>query len=198
MKITLWTIQNEIVWNELQTQGKFIPKVNYIDESFLKEYDWMKLEMEKRLGESISERKYPIWSWYQYIDKNKKKPDLRRTGHLAKGETGYRIEIQKNRKEVLLSDFELWHHVLNNQYLPKSEQDEKDFELRMKLKYGNTKPDNLMKYKRKVIEKSWERIFNMDFENPYVTYPLEKKSIQATFWELKIEEVIKVDKFKPR
>ena len=48
---------------------------------------------------------------------------------------------------------------------------------------------------RNQIEESWEKIFDMDFNLEYYTLPLEKKKVQATFWELQLKDVIKVDKF---
>lgn len=130
--------------------------------------------------------------------KLKKKPDLRSSGHLEKGKIGYRIEIQKNKNEVLLSDFELWHYVLNNWYLPESEEDSKAFDKRIQLQYPMTSDDDIKNFEKKVIEDSWGKIFDMSFEDPYIASPFDEKSIQATFWELSIEEVIKVDKFKSR
>jgi hypothetical protein len=40
--------------------------------------------------------------------------------------------------------------------------------------------------------------FNLSFDDPYFTKPVEKKSIQATFWELHLDEVQKVDKWKSK
>jgi hypothetical protein len=46
--------------------------------------------------------------------------------------------------------------------------------------------------------KNWEKIFDLDFENGYFARPRKQKAIQATFWELKLEEVVSVDYFTAR
>ena len=48
------------------------------------------------------------------------------------------------------------------------------------------------------IQKSWQRIFDMNYAPKDISWYFEKKSIQATFWSLKLSEVIKVDKFTAR
>ena len=56
------------------------------------------------------------------------KPDLRSSGHLLKGERGVRIEFRVSDRLILLSDFDLWHYVLNYWYLPESQKDDEAFE----------------------------------------------------------------------
>ena len=43
-------------------------------------------------------------------------------GHLPKGERGVRLELQVADDRVLLSDFDLWHYVLNYWYLPETRE----------------------------------------------------------------------------
>jgi hypothetical protein len=38
-------------------------------------------------------------------------------------------------------------------------------------------------------------IFDMNFDLEYYTLPFEEKKIQATFWRLKLDDIIKADKF---
>ncbi len=107
MKIKLWTIQDERGWNELQSKGILIAKKEFIDPYFRTGYDWMRNQMNSRIEYRNKEIQYPIWAWYQSVNKKRKKPDLRESGYLPKGNQGYRIEFIKNSKDVLLSDFEL-------------------------------------------------------------------------------------------
>jgi len=52
---------------------------------------------------------------------------------------------------------------------------------------------------RKKIEKSWERIFDLKKEDEDIVYGFNaQKSIQATFWQLKIKQVIKTEIFIAR
>lgn len=192
MKIKLWTIQDEKGWSELQTKGILTPKVDYIESDFKRGYDWMKIQMDKRIGKSNNENQYPIWAWYQYFDTNKRKPDLRKSGHLPNGTLGYRIEIEKEQEDILLSDFILWHWPLcYKDYIADSEKEALEFEKRL----DNKKFEQLSKIKKNQIEKSWEKVFDMNFDLEYYTLPFEEKKIQATFWELRLDDIIKVDKF---
>ena len=52
-------------------------------------------------------------------------------------------------------------------------------------------------FQQKII-KSWDKVLDLDFEAPYWTYPKSNKSIQATFWTLKVEEIVKVVYFIAR
>ncbi len=63
--------------------------------------------MEKRIGKSKDKKQDPIWAWLQHFDTNKKRLDLRKLGHLPKGEIEYKIEIEKEREDILSSDFVL-------------------------------------------------------------------------------------------
>ena len=148
--------------------------------------------MERRMktprpGKSI----LPIWAWYQWEGVNGRKPDLRSAGYLPRGERGVRVELEVDEDRVLLSDFDLWHYVLNYWYLPKSEKDGEDFEKGLAHAglsfYGCNHKHTLgnIRYRHR-IERSWERIFLIDWSDRAhaIALPQEKKSIQATLWEL--------------
>lgn len=191
----LWTIQDELAWEELQTKGTFIQQEKYIDIDHKEGYDWMRDQMNKRIGPPTNANQYPIWGWYQATDVSKKKPDLRESGYLPRGTVGYRIEIEKDTKDVLLSDFELWHTPLcYRKYIANSEEESIAFE----KEFGNTDLKELSQLIKDKIKISWEKVFDMDFDVPYFALPFEEKIIQATFWELKLKDIIKVDKFTAR
>ncbi|WP_074406597.1 MULTISPECIES: DUF3841 domain-containing protein [Aquimarina] len=192
MKIKLWTIQNESGWNELQKKGFLIPKEEFVKPDFKSGYEWMKIQMSNRIGKPEKTNQFPVWAWYQHFDSNKRKPDLRKSGHLPSGTVGYRIEIEKEQKDILLSDFILWHWPLSyKDYIADSEIEANEYEKRR----GNDEFEKLSKLEKNLIEKSWEKIFDMNFDLEYYTLPFQEKKIQATFWELQLEDVIKVDKF---
>ena len=101
---------------------------------------------------------------------------------------------------VLLSDFSLWHHVLNYWYLPASRKDERAFERQLNavgLDYFKTKPlpDSRL---HKRVEASWERIFDLDFVARGVTGPRDERIVQATLWALPLEWVRKITWFTSR
>ncbi len=200
MKIKLWTIQNAEGWNELQTEGILTGKLEYIDPDFKDGYDWMKVQMNKHIGQSKQDNQYPIWAWYQANDISNKRPDLRASGYLPKNSIGYRIEFEKELNEILLSDFYLWDSspLYHRVYIGSSETDELKFKESLNKLGEDTTFKNLPLNIKNKIEKSWEKIFDLHFTTKDFGFPIEKKKIQATFWILKLSEVIIVDKFIAR
>ena len=75
---------------------------------------------------------------------------------------------------VLLSDFDMWHNILNDGYL---------------ALYGK---DDIEDPSEEEKLKSWENVFNIDIVTDYWNTP---KSTQATFWELKKKWVLKAEHF---
>jgi len=67
--------------------------------------------MEQRIGNSEFKNQYPIWAWYQHQDANRRKPDLRRTGHLPAGTNGVRIDLKriKMKFSYQISYFGIFH-----------------------------------------------------------------------------------------
>ena len=45
---------------------------------------------------------------------------------------------------------------------------------------------------------SWERIFDLDWADEDVTSPRQSRAIQAVFWKLRREHVVRVDLFTAR
>jgi hypothetical protein len=110
--IKLWTIHPVSVWNTLNKTGTLrVSSLHKLDSDWLPAYKWMTAQMQKRLPSSPKDIA-PIWSWLQWTN-NRRMPDLRAAGHLEPGAKGVRLEIEVNPNRVLLSDFDLWHNVLN-------------------------------------------------------------------------------------
>jgi len=155
MKVKLWTILEEKGWQELQTKGVFKGKAEFVEPDFKEAYDWMKVQMKKRIGPPKSNDQYPVWAWYQYINEKKKRPDLRSTSFLPTGTKGYRVEIEKEEKDVLLSDFQLWDSPLSYKYfIANSESECLKFEAEMNQKFGTDSFSKLPVKIRAKIEKS--------------------------------------------
>ena len=85
----------------------------------------------------------------------------------------FELEILDN--EVILTDFEYWHYVLNNSALI---QDLEKF------------------YTNEEKLESWQNIFDLDFRL-YGDEDDEKfpRYVQATFWGIKKENVLSIKKF---
>ena len=193
-------MQSVTAWQRLESAGVLHTNRRCIDNYFLAAYNWMAEQMRHRLAVRPSETALPLWAWYQWQGQNRRKPDLRASGHLMKGERAVRIEFEIDDRVVLLSDFELWHFVLNYWYLPVSEDDGEAFEKELAkhgLSFFHTKPLPHRKYHER-IEKSWRRIFDLDWSSEGIASPRAEKSIQATLWKLRLDQVKNVQEFIAR
>lgn len=186
----LWSIQPLAVWEKLQKTATLNNNATYAQQDFLPAYRWMTAQMQQRIGPAPFKEALPFWAWFQAYGLKKAKPDLRRSGHLPGGRKGVRLQLEIPAEQVLLSDFELWHYVLNNWYLPISLADGELFERKRKKQW--------ITEQKTVIQESWQRIFDLDFAVAEISDVYEKKSLQATFWELKLENVIDVQLFVAR
>jgi hypothetical protein len=197
----LWTIQTPEVWKILQKRGCYTATKPEMlgDCYFEKHYRWMAKQLSRRVGPSPTQCLWPIWAWRQWSNWQKAKPDLRFGGHAEKGERCVRMQIEIDDQQVLLSDFTLWHHALNYWYLPESEKDGDGFERELEksgLSFYKTKP--LPQPYHGKITRSWQRIFDLNWVAEGISSPRQDKSIQAVFWELKLQQVQKVDFFTAR
>jgi len=122
------------------------------------------------------------------------------SGHLERGAKGVRIELDVDERRALISDFDLWHFVLNYWFLPASEADGDGFESELTAKglsFFKTKPLSDSRYHR-VIEASWERIFDLDFASANIARPRKQKSLQACLWEINLADVSEIKTFRAR
>lgn len=142
-------------------------------------------QMQERLGPPAKAVKLPLWAWYQYSGRRNK--PIARKYQLPKGRKGYRVECLLPDEQVLLSDFTLWHQVLNNCYLPVNETDHDEFDQEFGAlpEYAG---DHLTQ-RQCVIEESWQRIFDLDWYSDYICAPRDQKAIQACFWRLELSQV---------
>lgn len=193
----LWTIQPVSVYETVMESGVYRcdPYQSWmlqpVDESeaglvldgqFAECYDWMARQMEKRVGPRPEHVRYPVWAWYQFD--GKKKPDLRRERweNGNPGEKWVCIFLEVPDEQVLLSDFHMWHFVLNGWPISDTEEeaDRVDAYL-VTLTEGQRKA---------FLEKNWEKVFDTEpFDNGYTS---RGDDIQATFWELKKEYILNV------
>ena len=197
--MTLWTIQSIAAWKILQREQVLFADQRYSENLFLDAYRWMAKKMVRRIESESEIVSLPLWAWYQWEGK-RRKPDLRSSGYLSKGQRGVRIEFEQSDKGVLLSDFELWHYVLNYWYLPRTVADGEAFEAELSehnLSFFEMKPLPVRAYHQS-IENSWDRIFDLDWVDEEITHPFDKKSIQATFWQVHFDQIRDVQFFTAR
>ncbi|TKI55941.1 DUF3841 domain-containing protein [Brevibacillus antibioticus] len=169
---TYWTLQTEIAWKHFKEQG-------YLEGSpahamYPDEYQWMMKQMKKRLSNYRGE--HPIWLWM-------KKPDMRHTGHFQEGTRCVRLTIELNKGDVLVSDFDDWHFVLNNWFCSDNEQEDSAFE------------KGLLKISKEV---SWERIFELNRVRDPKWHGDGERILQGTTGRIEIHHVKIVEHFVTR
>ncbi len=187
-------------WKILQREQVLFADQRYSEDLFLDAYRWMTKQMERRIESKSEIMSLPLWAWYQWDGIERRKPDLRSSGHLPKGQRGVRIEFEQSATGVLLSDFDLWHYVLNYWYLPRTIAEGDAFEAELSkhnLSFFEMKPLPVHAYHQR-IEDSWNRIFDLDWVEEEISEPYAKKRIQATFWKLHFDQIKDVQVFTAR
>jgi hypothetical protein len=181
----LWTIQTEEAFRLLERRGVLRGDGRRVDPDYRKAYVWMVKQMVLRIGKPPGRSRAPVWAW-KICSRQSPKPDLRSTGHLPSGTAGVRIEFEASPDSVLLSDFTRWHNVLSGYFLDDNADDGAHL-------VG-------MKFEDRValIEKSWERIFELERGNPDYWGALAERGIQATPWQIEWAQVRKVTRFTAR
>jgi hypothetical protein len=184
----------------MQEVGYLRGNAVHVEEDWISCYQWMIEQMRLRIKQSHDNAySYPVWAWYQWRNDKQKKPDLRSSALLNRGEKGVLIEFEIEQDSVLLSDFELWHFVLNYWYLPSSLQDIGRFEEELRkinLSFYQQKPLPNEVFHMEIVH-SWEKIFDLDWvdDEQEITCIKSDKSIQATIWEVKLEQIRSVREF---
>lgn len=184
MKKILWTIQDEAAFEVFEKTGVLRADPNHLlfDGDFQDAYQWMADQMRHRIGASPEGVQYPVWAWYQW-EGQRKRMDLRRSGYAKRGTPLVQIIFEADPQEFLLSDFDAWHFVQNEHYLADSESKWDDF-------YANDGDQ-----RKEEIIASWDKIFDMDHDVLNWDSKPTYRSIQATLWEIRMSQVIKVEHF---
>jgi len=141
--------------------------------------------------------RYPLWGWYRWQGAGRCRPDLRCAGHLERRVPGFRIEVDLPDHMVLLSDFDAWHCVLNRSLLSLNEREFEAFYAQMKLQGMDHRWPYPEPFHSLVVS-SWQHIFDMGAGDPDWCGPQFGRSVQATFWELRLSRVRRVDAFTAR
>ncbi len=200
----LCSIQSEAAYQAALNKGVLRADWDYI---FLREepapYLWMAEKLSEKSPKPDERIVTPIWAWFQWRGKRKRR-DLRYSGCGKRGEAMVRLTIEMPDERVLLSDFMNYNSVLMNDYIPDSEEDSERFDQEMEragityadLRDGTGDDEIRQSFQAKIIQ-SWDKIF--DIESIKTDYSdSEDQSIQAVMWEVKISEIIKVERFIAR
>ena len=119
-----------------------------------------------------------LWVWLQCESKKRPAPTMSPSEIQDGEEQAVMLELNVPDDTVLLSDFMLWHLPLNNGAIC-SKHESKEYE--------KCSPEN---QKDRMLT-TWERIFDLDMRDPYLTMTRRKnRSIQGTIWLLRKEWLI--------
>jgi len=188
----LWTIQPLNVYEKLLTQGTLHcnPDCDGFwgreSQEFTAAYDWLAGQMQFRISPPPEGVQYPFWAW-ALIDGVSKNPDLRRVEFNGFVGEHVILELEIPDVNVLLSDEENWHYVLGRYYLHDVHDNEGKWEENDAWFNGLSSNEQ-----ESVMRKSWEKIFDKDDSDNAWKY------VQATFWELRLNQVKGTRKFVGR
>jgi len=193
--VILWTIQDMTAWERLQRYGVLRADGRRAPAYFRDAYRWMSEQMRLRLPPNPA--RYPLWAWYRWEGTARCSPDLRAVGHLDKGASGVRIEFEIPDRMVLLSDFDGWHCVLSRCLNSANEQEFDAFDAELEREAAGARWPFPEPFHSQVVS-SWERIFDLEGGDEDWCGPASRRCVQATFWELALSQVRRVDSFKAR
>ena len=183
-KLILYTYQSKEAVKRLQQVGvlklykkdrKFTHLTRYDGEQynyFEYPYKYMIHEMKKRLPPpSDSKVYYPIWAWYKSAGRYKPQKKMDK---IHKGLVRLKLEIDESR--VLLSDFDAFAAVISGTRILKEEESETiDFDADKKF------------------DPSLQEMFTLHRkEDTYFSFSIRSETIQATFWELYLSDVVEI------
>jgi len=173
--VRLWTVRAADELRSARWPLRADPR--FVDPYMLPAYRWMAGQLRRKAGPPPRGVTLPLWAWVT-------RPDLRTSAHLPKGRKGVVLELELPEPQVLVSDFERFHAVLNRHYLALNQADDARFD-RALARSGRTEWPFTPAIRTRV-EQSWRRIFSDvrgEGGRRYWGAP-EHAALQAVFWEL--------------
>jgi len=177
-KVTLWTRQDIRSLDEIKTKGVFRVKRKHIEEQYedianhyIPLYEWFVAEASKRVPKPEGVE-FPIWC--SISEENMLRP--------IENTVVYVLEVDES--EVIYFDGMKWDYVLNHLYIPKDEEDLKEYQRDLERKgfkdsfsFVEGKYAKLYPEEKKRVMDSWTRIFEIDDWNIF--------RVQANIWEIR-------------
>ena len=205
----LYTVQPKWIYEHLMKEGVFYFKSQVYEDPFLKDthwtkaYDWLKEQMISKGIQKPDLAQDLGWAWYRWTEKNHApngnwiKSGLKHRN--AYEEIDVRMEIDIADHRVLLSHYHAWHMVLNYSYLDymhkMDEFEEKCNKIMSKEQYRQTPfPIEALDHD---VKHSWQKIFDLSLSDTIINdgESNEQLPVQATFWHLTREDIIKAEAF---
>ena len=177
-KIKVWTRQSEKILQELESSGRYIVKKEYIQE-----------KMENHAGLYLD-----VYNWYaQKAQKISPKPDdvifpiwvsVTESTRLGASEGNVFLELEVEKKDLIIINENKWGYVVNYMYIPKDDQDEAEHDALLEKYQTHDTAAYLSPFypviKSKII-KSWDRVFE-DADIPVIN-----NDMTGTLWEIRKE-----------
>lgn len=180
----LWTVQPREVYEDIMRTGSyhFDATKNPMRNDFESAYEWLEATMERR-GIKRSDPSDPlVWAWQIMDGKCYVSPYNKEIWSSDKDEVLLQINIPD--EQVLLSDFDAWHYVLNRWYYDTSGTEE---EWEENQKWFKSLPAE----EQEIIKKaSWLKCLDITPMNS--EWRTNGKYVQATFFGLHKDQIEKV------
>jgi hypothetical protein len=194
----LWSIQNYERWQRLQHDG--VLRQLRVEREERLSYSFMREQLTAKAGAAPNGRCWPIWAWHQWRGPSRPQPDLSHEEYADVDRKQVCIELEIDEKRVLLSQFSMWvggpygHLPVHASWSYTKKLLKRLEEAGLPWHYFGLK--EILAHPRfgKLVRRSWEKVFDLDYTN-YMADAPEQKRIQAVFWELRLEDVIAVRHF---
>lgn len=182
-KVTLWTRQDIKSLDEIKKNGRYRVKREYIEgqfediaEYYIKLYKWF-VDKASKMVPKADGVEFPVWC--SISEENMLKP--------IENTVVYVLEVDES--EVIYFDGRKWDYVLNHLYIPKDEEDERNYMadiegkgLKDSFSFIEGKYANFYPLEKKRVMESWMRVFEIKDWNIF--------NVQANIWEIR-EDMIK-------
>lgn len=202
----LYTFQRMHVWETLIELGYYHPYDIFNLDNSLKEdlsydwgfthsYEWLREVMLEKNIQFTGANEHMIWAWYHWNGNKQIKPDKRFHSVYAyyENEPYVLLELDIDPARVLLSDYDLWHAVLNYWHAGRNREAN---QFCKQFNYYSKKP--LTPEGDEGIKKSWYNIFDFPLSRKVLDIPRKRQQIQATFFELFYTDIVKVHFFSDK
>ena len=181
----LWTMMRESTFELVRKQEAISSSEELAGRDWLEAYRWMMVQMAERIPGYRGQ--FPIWAWQS------PKPDLRTAMCNHWPRPAVLVEWRAPVESVLLSNFYLWHSVLNKWYLSMTEAEGEAWNERARQVTGlqHASYEELPEDLRECVHQSWQRIFNTDSENYDPDWLGNDPRVQAVVPEMRFDQVIR-------
>lgn len=177
VKLKLWTTQDRRVLKEIEEKGLYRAKIRSImqkydtcSDVYLKVYKWFSNAANK-IVQRPEGVEYPIWAAFSQEE----------SFALIEGQV--RLELEVDKKNVIVFDTGKWDYILNYWYIPADSKDKEEYDhkleslgIRNKTHICTTSFYPVLK---REVENSWQRLFDPDI--------IISGSNQAVIWEIRSE-----------